>query len=493
MGFTLTTPDKDYRINSLAALSPAVPEAPGTFAGLGSAVGTSAVGAVGDVARTAADTLTSSSQANAALGLTENPFADPTGEGLAQLRSEAPQKPLFDEQLTQLHEWSRLDPTTQGGGSRLLGSTVHGLTVFGAGTLLGGPIAGAGTLAATEGYNTLRDTQAQGVDQTTALKMAGLTGATSFAGAFLPLKIGGGAATSLAGLGMRAEIAGNEALASTLYGTARAAATAATNTGAKLGVAATINAGFGVADRYASSSILNDAGYKDMAAQYQPLDSEALAADLILGAAFGLHGHLSERPETVATEAAKPPPSLIESALASRRQEMVARGGAGIPIDPMHANLDVTLQDNALSDLLHGRDVNVAPEHAAEIIQGAVPDLVRREVNDAFIERAEEQHGLLADFSEPARQEVTRPEIPAPLPEQPRAEGEQAPAAAISDLSQESLRQLAAGHPDMQVELGNGQSVAAADLPKLMAKELAQADADAGLHDVAMACFMRTQ
>lgn len=493
MGFTLSVPDKDYRINSLAAVGPQTPDAPSTFEGAGTAVGTALVGGLADVKQTAGDTLAASARANAEIGLLENPWADPTGEGLAQLRAEQPD-PHANDHMEAVHAWARADPTSQGAGARLLGSTARGVEIMGLGTLFGGPVAGAGTLAATEGYTDLRESRAAGVDETTALKKAAITTAFTGAGAFLPFHIGGGAAKGLAGLGMSAEVAGNATLATSLYGAARAAATVAANPVAKLGTAALVNTGFGMTDRYFTSSVLADAGYKEMAEQYAPTDSQAMAADFIMGLAFGAHAQISEHlAERQAGVAAQPPASLIESALASRKEDMLTRNGAGVAIDPMRANLDTRLQDEALNNLLRGRDTGVSAEDARTMIEGALPDPARGAINDEFIGAMHDEHGLLADFTEPKLgPEPERVYAPEPAPVE-GAPAEPAGTASVSPIAAESLRQLAANHADMPVELGNGVTVTAAELPGILSREMAAANGDAKLHDVAMACFLRTQ
>lgn len=509
MGFTLSVPDKDYRIDSLGAVGPQMPTDPSTFAGTGTAIGTGVVGGAAATARTVDDALPAFTRLGVSPGDQQggNLYAqDSTADAVMNAphmdTSPLPKGPLA-EQIQAVQNWAKADPTTQGRGARLLGSTARGITILGTGTLFGGPVAGAGTLATVEGYNTFRDVQegANPVDQNTAVKMAGVTAAVNFAGAFLPLHIGGGAARGLAGLGMNAEITGNAALATSLFGAARAAATVAANPVARLGTAAVINTGFGVTDRYVTSQILADAGYKDMAAQYAPMDGESLSADFVMGLAFGAHAeiapHVEAMKDRLASGAAPvdaiPPPSMVEAALASRRQDMLARNGAGVPIDPMHANVDTRLQDAALADLLRGREVSVAPEDARAITEGALPDPARGAINDEFLGAMETQHGLLADFSEPKLgpepDRVYAPE-PQPLEGAPAAP---AGAAAISPIAAESLRQMAVNHADMPVELGNGVTVAARDLPALLAREMASANGDAGLHDVAMACFLRTQ
>jgi len=503
MGFTLSVPDRQYRLDSEAAIGQAIPDSPTLFQGTGAAVGTSVVSGAADVARTAGDTLAASARANAEIGLIENPWADPTGEGLAQLRAEPRPTRGPNDPMQALQDWARADPTTQGGGARAIGGVVRGLEIIGLGSLAGGPFGGVGTLAATEGYNDYRESTAAGIDETTALKKAGVTAAFSGAGALLPLGIGKGAAKTLAGLGMRAEVAGNEALASTYYGAARAAASVAT--APRIATAAVINTGFGATNRYVTSQILADAGYKDMAAQYEPLDGQALAADFIMGMAFGGQETINRFTKFVGTSLAKDvawgysllrdrliPQSAIDAALGTRRQEMLTRNGAGIAVDPATANLDLRLQDESLANLLRGRDTGISSQDAHAVIEGMLPDPGRAEVNDQFIAHMEQEHGLLADVSEPILREAAPlpAETASPLMSEATGEAEGMPG--ISPVAAESLRQMAARYPDLDIGLNNGTSVRLADLPNLLAQEMAQAHSDAKLHDVAMACFLST-
>lgn len=501
MGFTLSVPDRQYRLDSEAAQGPQTPTDPSMFQGSGAAVGTGVVGGLAAVARTVDNTVNFLGKVAAVQEAAE---ADPNSGQAEQIFNTALPKPAFDDQLQSVQDWAKADPSTQGSGARVLGSTARGITIIGTGSLFGGPVAGAATLGGVEGYNTYRDVQ-QGpnpVDQNTALKMAGLTGAASFAGAFLPLKLGAGAARGLMGLGMNAEVAGNGALATSLFGAARAAAAVTSTVGGRLGTAATANTGFGVANRYATSTVLEDAGYKDMAAQYAPMDSESLAADFIMGLAFGGHAEIAPHVEAMkdrllngkpAPVDALPTASMVEAALVSRRQDMLARNGAGVPIDPARANLDTSLQDDALSNLLRGRDVSVSPDDARTITEGALPDPGRGAINDEYLASADAEHGLLADFGELDKAPVQ------PLAEiAPREEGAPGPpaaegAAGIDPLATESMHQIAGAHPELPVDLGNGVSVRAADLPNILAREMANANADSKLHDVAMACFLRTQ
>lgn len=470
MGFISNVQNDDYRVASMGSMNPITELSPdGMFSGTGEALYKGVIGGVAATARLGADALATT-----------------------PLLPGAPEAAPFDESLKTVQDWAKTDPRVQGPAAQVLGSTARGLTVFGLGSLAGGPMAGAATLGGVEGYSDYRESLAAGIDQKTALEKAGLTGVTAAAGAFLPMAVTKGAATGLMGLAMRAEVAGNDALADGLYGAAKAAATASTSVIAKMATGATVNTGFGVANRYMTSSLLESAGYHDMAQQNAPLDSQAMIADAVLGMAFGGWEHVAHKVGEYVTPAARPDQSLVQPSLDARRNEMQSRAGAGVPTDPRTAGLDAELQDRALGDMLRGKITEVTPDEANTIVKGSLADPERTALNDAFSEAGTEVHGDLADFSEPARTTVeptpfTPLEQSAPVAA-PAAEG----AAKLSPLANESAAQLAARHPDMEVQMPDGRTVRAADLQSAIQEQLAAATSDSKLHDVAVACFLRT-
>jgi hypothetical protein len=501
MGFISNVQNDEYRVASMGSMNPITELAPdGMFSGTGEALYKGVAGGLAAVGSTATDLLSASAKANAEQSINENPFVDQQ-QALSQLHGETAAPPPFAESLQAVQDWAKSDPRTQGSGARVLGSTAHGLTVFGVGSLMGGPAAGAATLGGVEGYSDYRESIAAGVDPKTALEKAGFTGVTAAAGAFLPMTIGKGAAMGLAGLAGRAEMAGNSALADGLFGAAKAAATASTNVVAKMATGAAVNTGFGVANRYFTSSLLESAGYPDMAAQNAPLDSQAMIADAVLGMAFGGWEHVAHKVGEYMTPAARPDPSLVQQAMDARRNEMQSRAGAGVPSDPRTAGLDAELQDRALSDMIRGKTTEVTPDEAITIVHGSLADPERTALNIAYRDAGLVVHGDLADFSEPMRTAPAPEPFVAPEQQMPRAAPEQqatsaAPAAEgsaqLSPIAAESAAQLAARHPDMEVQMPNGQTVKAADLHDAIQQQLAQATSDSNLHDVAIACFLRT-
>ncbi|MEL7079565.1 MAG: hypothetical protein AAGM46_27115, partial [Cyanobacteria bacterium J06582_2] len=63
---------------------------------------------------------------------------------------------------------------------------------------------------------------------------------------------------------------------------------------------------------------------------------------------------------------------------------------------------------------------------------------------------------------------------------------------AFEPATQSTIDQLAARHPDLDVELPDGTTIKASELPQKLQQTLAQAEIDSKLHDVAVACFLRT-
>ncbi|CAB5144975.1 hypothetical protein UFOVP147_42 [uncultured Caudovirales phage] len=492
MGFISNVQNDDYRVASMGSMNPITELTPdGMFSGTGEALYKGVAGGLAAVGRTATDLFAASARANAEISIAENPFVDQQ-QALTALHSEPVTPPPFDESLKAVQDWAKADPRVQGTGAQVLGSTAHGLTVFGLGSLAGGPMVGAATLGGVEGYSDYRESLAAGVDQKTALEKAGLTGATAAAGAFLPMVISKGAATGLLGLAMKAEVAGNDALATGLYGASKAAATASTSVVAKMATGAAVNTGFGVANRYLTSSLLESAGYHDMAQQNAPLDSQAMIADAVLGLAFGGWEHVAHKVGEYVKPASRPDPALVQQSLDARRNEMQSRAGAGIPTDPHTAGLDAELQDRALGDMIRGKTTEVTPDEANTIVHGSLADPERTTLNIAFNEAGVQVHGDLADFSEPVRVEKAPEPFVAPEQQAPGAAPAAEGVAKLSPLAAESASQLAARHPDMEVQLPNGQTVRAADLQSAIQEQIAAATSESKLHDVAAACFLRT-
>lgn len=368
MGFAANIQDDDYRVATMGQqalpLTELTPD--GMFSNLGGAIGSSFVGGVASVGRLLGDLGSAAAKYGTATQMQELGLPP---EDVQQVLA-APATPApFDESLQKVQDWAKIDPRVTGTGSQIAGSAVHGITVAGLGTLAGGPVAGGALLGATSGYEDYRENKAAGLDETTALEKAGIAGAAGTLGA-LPFMGGFGG-----------------------------------NLAAKIATGAGVNTGFGIAQRAATSSLLESAGYKDMAAQYKALDASSMVADVILGSAFGGWSHFHEGLATGKEPAPveRPSPALVESALEARRQEAIERGGPGIPTTPEHATMNTDLQDRALGDLLRGETPEVAAPEAEAMVEHTLVDPERVQLNDQYNEAGLAVHGDIADFTEPVR------------------------------------------------------------------------------------------
>ncbi len=479
MGFVSNLPNDNYRKATLGADNPAMEIMPaGMFSGTLDALGRSVVGAGASVLNTLRGAVTDAADATGeAMGLGPIGGADWMGS-----------KTKENDALKALQEWAKIDPRTHGVGAQVAGSTVRGLTIASLGSLAGGPVGAGAMLGGVEGYEDYEKSLESGIDPNTALKKSILTGGAAAAGAFLPMKVGAGAAGRLTVLAAEAEVAGNTALAE-IYKSSASAAAKMTGLGARIATGATINTTFGAANRWATSGILESAGYHDMAAQYKVLDTQAIVSDVILGAAFGAWGHLEDKLHPLE----RPDPTKIEAALEVRKQEAISRGAAGIPTDMMTAGLDAELQTRGMGDLLRGREVTVTPEEALRIVDGVVLDPVRAATHAEYLESANTVlHGLL-DTTEPTRLPDTQPVIskeeaaPVKPLAPPPAEG----MAKIDPIVNEQMQQMAARNPDLDVQLPDGRTVKASEMADALAEQLKNEHANANLIETAVGCFLR--
>ena len=237
----------------LAAETPSDPEAfkPGFFEGSLDALGTAGGRVLGVTAQLA-------------------------GEAEYQVGSNLITKPvdyLFDTDLTgflneTLRENPRAytasmtpDPQTTG----FAGQVLYGLVGIGVPAIVGGIYGGPGGAAMMAGgfdaVGTSADLQAQGVDPDTAALAGAGQGVFTAAGVAAPAALGGRLLTS-----------------TLLYGPG-------------------INVAQDYASRYTVAATLSANGYDELAGHYAEMDNASLAADVVLGAAFGFAGARAGRPE----------------------------------------------------------------------------------------------------------------------------------------------------------------------------------------------------
>lgn len=218
------------------------------------------------------------------------------------------------------------DPRTTGSAANLVQGFSHAVTEFSAGSLAGGPVAGASLLGASEGYAHYQDLRDEGVDEGTAKKSAILTGLASGAGAVLPMSL---PAKWLAGLSTTGTLL------------------------TQAGTGAAVNTAFGAASRLASAKILEDAGYPEMAEQQKPWDALNMATDAITGLFFGAHAGLH------GLKAADVDPSIRDAAKVVQNRQEIADRAPGIPVDMKSAAVHRQALETALGDLMSDHPVEL--------------------------------------------------------------------------------------------------------------------------------------
>jgi hypothetical protein len=145
---------------------------------------------------------------------------------------------------------TRPDPSTMGIVAQIEHSVGSVLTMGAMGGAVGGVPGAAAAIGGLSGYDKYKELRDQNIDESTAAKVAGVTGAVMGAGALLPAFMGQTIARQIAsGVGL--------------------------------------NVGLGMVERSGSGAILEDQ-YPAMASHYKTLDTSAIMIDAVLGAAFPL-------------------------------------------------------------------------------------------------------------------------------------------------------------------------------------------------------------
>lgn len=365
-----------------------------------------------------------------------------------------------------------------------------------AGTLLGGLPGAAATVGGLQGFSDYEKSRADGVDYGTAVEKALVTGGTAALGAVLPMSLGlraGGAVAEGVGAAL------------TTGGTAAGAAAGAVARAAPdLLYSAGTNVAMGMAQRGLSAEILRRGGYEDMARQYDVFDNQALAVDAVLGIAFGGLGRfINSRGESVAVRSAEP--AEIDAALTSSSHlNYEVTASPGVPVSVLSRNAHSRAMDKAMTDALAGHPVDVGSlMDGAEFIQRrprvdlasqevrkamGLPDAVIRDTDAA---RFDDVAGAnyLATPKPRTREQIQQDEIAGA---ERAIRGDDSRAAEADTL--EAQRAIS-DNPDLQVHVVNPDDsttvVRAADLMAEADRDVANAQHDANLFDVAVSCFLR--
>lgn len=375
MTFLATQPTEQRQIGQQLAQTPGDPDGlePGFFRGSGAAIATG-LGRVGAIANQMAG------EAEYQVGAL---FTRPLDE-------------LFDTELTgfldeklrrapaQLTASMTPDPYTTGTLGQILYSVVGIGVPAAAGGVIGGPAGAAVLGGAFQAQGAFTDLTQQGVDPNTA------AGAALFEGAMTGL-----------GVGAPAAIGGKVALNALLYGPG-------------------INAAQGVITQQGTADWLEARGYDELADRYAHIDAEMIAADVVLGMAFGWAG---ARANSVPRGTARLPLAEdVDTALAAVAQRHVEVDTApGIPANMAAVQSHVRNLQAATEALLDGRPVETAPPEGA-----FVPKPARPEYSDSALLRAFEESGypeLLAETKALEAELAKRGRVVAeePLPDLPAA------------------------------------------------------------------------
>lgn len=268
----------DKAINLLAA-QPFDPIEPEPKFSAWSVVPRAVIAAGAEVAGNVIDIAGAYGKTQSAYGLSSaSPFGQSEAEQAqsAQLRAdlESGKEELFrSPESSNLYGFARYlesDPLTAGKAEQLVFGVTKPLTKAIGSVVTMGPLVGATAFGISEGMTITENLAAQEVDKKTRVNVGVVGGATAAAGVLMPATFG---ATRLA----------------------------------SAGIGAGANVGLGMAQREATSEILSNANYADIAAQYDPLDPTAIAIDLAFGSIIG--GALFRGPARASKTAGEPPVS----------------------------------------------------------------------------------------------------------------------------------------------------------------------------------------
>jgi hypothetical protein len=369
MTFLATPPKEERQQLQTLALTPGDPDAfkPGFFEGAGTAtaVGLGRVGAIANQIVGEAEFQVSA--------LFTRPLDDLLGTDMTGFLN---QELRYEPQA--LTASMTPDPMTTGFAGQVLYSLVGVGVPAIAGGYFGGPAGAMATTAGFTGLGTYTDLTKQGVDPTTAVNAAALD-----------------AALMAAGVGLPAAIGGKVALNTLLYGPG-------------------INVGQSLIAGQGNAAWLESRGYGEIAERYATYDAQMLAADVVLGAAFGWAGARGARAPRGTIP--KPQTGDVDAALTALDQRHVEVDTApGLPADIAAARSHLANLTRATEQLLAGQPVETAglngsfvpkPPPRDEFADGA---LFRALEESGYFETAAEVRQLEAELAARGRVVVEEP------------------------------------------------------------------------------------
>ena len=290
--------------------------------------------------------------------------------------------------------------------------------------------------------------------------------------------------------------AGSSALASigkTIGSGADSVLTAAGSNRIATGIyGASLNTGVGIASRSAISTIFESHGYNELAAQYAPLDTAAMAADAVLGLAFGM---LHFQGKDISNDPRIIPSSVIDQSLDDLRAAQEARGTNGLPIDQTAIAIDHAYTEAMFAHITEGIPFETNPDAIKYVQKHSVPDEQTQQLITTGKKTIEETFDPenIGIFEQP--HETVLPETQFVLPDEQNANSETKLYPNIEKyldpIHIENINQIAQSDPYMEIETPDGTYVHAKDYMNHVENDLANTSKDGDLLDAAVACFTR--
>lgn len=256
------------------------------------------------------------------------------------------QRKLAEQQIRQL--------TPDRGTTGTAGQVLFSLFDIGsqaAASFTGGALGSALTVGGLQGFSDYEKSVADGVAPGVASEKAFGEGVFAAGGVFIPMSLG------LRGGGAMAESVGNQLLVKG-GSLGKPMSTVAKATPDVL-FASGSNVVMGMAQRGYSAKVLSDAGYKELAAQYDVFDKQSMAIDAVLGVAFGGIGrYINSRGESMPLPEYSGP--QIDAALtANQHMHMDLDTAPGLPVNAMSLDGHVQAMRKAMNDLAMGDRVDI--------------------------------------------------------------------------------------------------------------------------------------
>lgn len=252
------------------------------------------------------------------------------------------QRKLAEQQVRQLTP----DRGTTGTAGQVLFSLFDIGSQAAAASFTGGALGSALTVGGLQGFSDYEKSVADGVAPGVASEKAFGEGVFAAGGVFIPMSLG------LRGGGVMAESVGNQLLAK--GGSLGKPMSAVAKATPDVLFASGSNVVMGMAQRGYSAKVLGDAGYRELASQYEVFDKQSMAIDAVLGVAFGgLGRYINSRGENTALPVFSG--SQIDAALTANQQmHMDIDTAPGVPINAMSLDGHAQAMRKAMSDLVRG-------------------------------------------------------------------------------------------------------------------------------------------